>query len=415
MYREVLKNRNFLKLWGAQVASQVAAQLLNYGLIIHIYDLAKGTKYASSSVSLLIIAIGIPAVLFAVPAGAYVDLRDRKRVLNWANALRALLVPLFILLDQNLAAVYVLAFVVSIFSQFFVPAEGAALPRLVKEEHLPVANSFFVFTLNASFIIGYSLAAPIISRFGVHAVYAGVTAAFVIALLLTMALPSMKPPKLERFDVKSTYRAILKDLRLHFAKIVSEQTLLFPILLISLAQTIVGIIAALAPALAQQLFSKNLAETSHFLVLPAGIGLILGSVIAGKLLQSQSKVRVIFVAFFAAAAMLIVMAALPSIGSLIPLQYATALVTFALGFLDACMIVASQTLLQMASTDSLRGQIFGTLNMMINIAALVPVFIAGLLADIFTPLSVIGIIGISLGLLGILFLKLFGKISAKYA
>ncbi len=415
MYREVLRNRNFLKLWGAQVASQVAAQLLNYGLIIHIYELAKGTRYASSSVSLFIVAIGVPAILFAVPAGAYTDLRDRKRILNWANAMRALLVPLFILLDGQLAAVYALALFVSVFSQFFVPAEGAALPRLVKEEHLPIANSFFVFTLNASFIVGYSLAAPIISRFGVDAVYVTVTLAFIIALMLTLTLPSMKPHKLEKFDFVNTYRAIIKDLRLHFVKIIREETLLFPILLISLAQTIVGIISALAPAMAQQLFGKGLAETSHYLVLPAGIGLIIGSVVAGKVLQSQSKVRVIFVALFLAASVLLVMAALPVFARFVPIAPLTAIITFVLGLLNAGILVASQTLLQLASTDSLRGQIFGTLNMMINIAALVPVFVAGLLADLFTPLSVVGALGVFLGLLGLVFIRLFGKISHQYA
>ncbi|MCC7543271.1 MFS transporter [bacterium] len=415
MYREVLKNRNFLKLWGAQVASQVAAQLLNYGLIIHIYELAKGTRFASSSVSLFIVAIGIPAVLFAVPAGAYADLRDRKRILNWANALRALLVPFFILFDGQLAAVYALALVVSIFSQFFVPAEGAALPRLVKEEHLPIANSFFVFTLNASFIIGYSLAAPIISRYGVHAVYAGVTVAFVIALLLTMTLPQMKPPKMVKFEFVATYRAIIKDLRLHFTKIIREETLLFPILLISIAQTIVGIIAALAPAMSQQLFDKGLAETSHFLVLPAGVGLIIGSVIAGKLLQSQSKVRVIFIALFLAAGLLGAMVLLPLLAEVLPVGPVTAVLTFGMGLLNAGILVAAQTLLQLASTDSLRGQIFGTLNMMINIAALLPVFVAGLLADFFSPLSVVGAIGGMLFLMGLIFLKVFGKISPKYA
>jgi len=63
----------------------------------------------------------------------------------------------------------------------------------------------------------------------------------------------------------------------------------------------------------------------------------------------------------------------------------------------------------------LRGQIFGTLNMMINIAALLPVFLAGLLADFFAPLTVIGAMGfILVGIGGILVAK-FRKISVEYA
>lgn len=415
MYREVLHNRQFLKLWGAQVASQVAAQLLNYALLIRIYDIAQGTQYANSSVSLLIIAIGLPAILFAVPAGAYVDQRDRRKVLVWTNAIRAAMVPFFIIFDSNLLAVYVVAFLISIFSQFFVPAEGAALPRLVKKRHLSVANSFFIFTLNASFILGYSLAAPIIGTAGINAVYTTVTVAFVAALLLSLALPAMSPVVKTKFDWRNTVQAILKDLREHFSHIISTRTLLFPILLISLAQTMVGIIAALAPALSEKLFGQDLASTGHWLVVPAGIGLVVGSVAAGRLLSRMSKVRLAYLALFGASLTLIWLAFLPVIAEMTDVRPWVAISTFTLGFLDALMLVAAQTLLQLASTDRLRGQIFGTLNMMINIAALVPVFVAGLLADVFSPLTVLAGMGSVLFAVGLLFLLVFKKIARSYA
>ena len=67
MFREVLGNRQFLKLWGAQLASQIAAQLLNYALVIRIFNIAQGTRYANSAVSLLIVAIAIPATLWICP------------------------------------------------------------------------------------------------------------------------------------------------------------------------------------------------------------------------------------------------------------------------------------------------------------------------------------------------------------
>ncbi len=415
MYAEVLRNRQFLKLWGAQIASQVAAQLLNYALLIRIYDIAQGTRFANSSVSLLIVAIGLPAILVAVPAGAYVDQRDRKRVLAWTNLIRALLIPLFIVFDSQVLAVYVVAFLISIFTQFFVPAEGAALPKLVHKRNLSVANSLFIFTLNASFIIGYSLAAPIIGQSGIHTVYAVVMIAFIIAFLLSIALPSMRPPVKEKFDVRSTVRAIRTDLKEHFSHIIGTRTLLFPILLISIAQTMVGIVAALAPALSQKLFGTDLAHTGHWLVVPAGIGLVAGSVVAGRLLQHMSKVRLVYIALFSASAMLVWLAVLPTISHLTNVQPWVAASTFALGFLNALMLVAAQTLLQLASTDRLRGQIFGTLNMMINIAALAPVFIAGLLADVFSPLTVLAGMGAALAGIGVVFLLSFKRISHAYA
>ena len=415
MFREVLGNRQFLKLWGAQLASQIAAQLLNYALVIRIFNIAQGTRYANSAVSLLIVAIAIPAVLFAVPAGAFVDQRDRKRVLVWSNALRAMLVPLFIFFDTQVIAIYVIALLISVFSQFFVPAEGAALPRLVHKDQLTVANSLFIFTLNASFIIGYSLAAPIIGKAGIQAVYISVTLAFVIALLFSLSLPAMAPLEKVKFRVTNMLAAVRRDLQHHFRHIIRTRTLLFPILLISIAQTMVGVIAALSPALSQALFKADLSQTGHWLIIPAGVGLIVGSVLAGKLLTRISKVRLAYIAIFTASGLLIWLAILPHIFSGDQAQPYVAVTTFILGLFDAIILVSAQTLLQLASTDRLRGQIFGTLNMMINVAALLPVFLAGILADIFSPLTVLAGMGTTLAMIGLLFILIFRKISQQYA
>lgn len=415
MYSKVLKNRQFLKLWGAQLTSQIAAQLLNYGLLIRIYEIASKSSFANSAVSLLIVAIGLPAIFLAVPAGAYVDHHDRKTVLVWTNAFRALLVPLLIFLDTQILAVYVLVFLISIFSQFFVPAEGAALPKLVSKKELVAANSLFVFTLNASFIIGYSLAGPVIAKSGIHAVYVIVTIAFMVATMLSLLLPRIPAVHEGRFDFSGMMRTITRDLKGHFGEIVGSKVLLFPMVLIALAQTIVGVVSALAPALSQSFFQVGLEQSSYWLVMPAGIGLVFGSVFAAKLLQHRNKVKVIFVSLFCASAILVT---LPIVGASLQgslLKAMSVTMTFALGIFNAIILVSAQTLLQYASTDRLRGQVFGTLNMMINIAALAPIFAAGLLADTFNVLAVIAGVGSLLFILGVVLVLRFRGISARYA
>ncbi len=415
MYSKVLRNRQFLKLWGAQLTSQIAAQLLNYGLLIRIYEIASKSSFANSAVSLLIVAIGLPAIFLAVPAGAYVDHRDRKSVLVWTNALRALLVPLLIFLDTQIIAVYVLVFLISVFSQFFVPAEGAALPKLVSKKELVAANSLFIFTLNASFIIGYSLAGPVIAKSGIHTVYVIVTVAFLVATMLSLLLPRIPAVYEGRFDFAGILRTILRDLRGHFSQIVGSRVILFPMVLIALAQTIVGVVSALAPALSQSFFRVGLEKSSYWLVMPAGIGLVFGSVFAAKLLQHRNKVKVIFLSLFCASAILV---ALPIVGASSQgtiLKAASIAMTFTLGVFNAMILVSAQTLLQYASTDRLRGQVFGTLNMMINIAALVPIFAAGLLADTFNALAVVAGVGALLFIAGAVLSLRFRGISAGYA
>lgn len=415
MYSKVLRNRQFLKLWGAQLTSQIAAQLLNYGLLIRIYEIASKSSFANSSVSLLIVAIGLPAIFLAVPAGAYVDHRDRKTILVWTNALRALLVPLLIFIDTQIIAVYVVVFFISVFSQFFVPAEGAALPKLVSKKELVPANSLFIFTLNASFIIGYSLAGPVIASSGIHAIYIIVTIAFLVATGLSLFLPKIPAVHEGKFDFSGIIRTITQDLHGHFGQIVGSKVILFPMVLIALAQTIVGVVSALAPALSQAFFQVGLEQSSYWLVMPAGIGLVLGSVLAAKLLEHRNKVKVIFFSLFCASAILV---ALPIVGGNsdgTPLKVASMMMTFSLGVFNAMILVSAQTLLQYASTDRLRGQVFGTLNMMINIAALVPVFAAGLLADTFNALAVVAGVGALLCIVGVVLVMRFRGISARYA
>jgi predicted MFS family arabinose efflux permease len=112
VYVQLLKNTNFLKIWSAQLLSQIASNLLNFALIIRIFDLAANTPFANISVSLLILSFGIPSIIFAVLAGAYVDHLDRKKVLVITNLLRAVLVLMFLLFEQNLFMVYGLVFVI---------------------------------------------------------------------------------------------------------------------------------------------------------------------------------------------------------------------------------------------------------------------------------------------------------------
>ena len=72
MIVEILKNKDFMKIWLAQLASQLAANLLNFALIIRVFELSANTKFANISVSLLVLAFGVPGVeytphLFEIP------------------------------------------------------------------------------------------------------------------------------------------------------------------------------------------------------------------------------------------------------------------------------------------------------------------------------------------------------------
>ncbi len=387
MYSSLFKNIDFVKIWLAQLTSQLAANLLNFALIIRVYELSANTNFANISVSLLILAFGVPSIIFAVLAGAYVDHLDRKKVMVVTNIARAILVLFFLMFESNLIFVYLTVFAISTFSQFFTPAEAAALPRLVKKSDLVSANSLFLFTLYSSFILGYSLAGPIISAWGANSVYWVTSIAFVFSAFLSLGLPKLKA-KQKGLNFSSINHEVFITIRQTADKILRTPGLLFPIGNLTIGQMMIGIIAVVAPGLAIILFDQSLASASYKLIVPAAVGMVVGAVLVGQVLGKVHKAKLIN---FGIVLAVISLAGIGLIGRFKGIPFYTGIVvtlSLGLGFANALVGVSAQTLLQVHSTDEERGKIFGTLNMMMNLAASLPVLLAGITADLVSPASV---------------------------
>ena len=112
-YIRTIRQVNFAKLWSAQILSQVAQYLLNFALIILVYDLTAGSKFGNFSVSLVVLSFTIPSILFAPAAGTYVDYWDRKKVLLYSNLIRTILALIYIVSLDNLYAILLLTFLTS--------------------------------------------------------------------------------------------------------------------------------------------------------------------------------------------------------------------------------------------------------------------------------------------------------------
>jgi len=412
VYYDVLKNKNFLKIWSAQLTSQLAANLLNFALIIRVYELAATTRYANIAVSLLILAFGLPSIIFAVLAGAYVDHWDRKKVLVVTNIARAILVLSFLVFQNNLLLIYVGVFIISIFSQFFTPAEGAALPRIVDKKHFLTANSLFLFTLYGSFAVGYSLAGPIVAVWGSNAVYWVTAASFVFAALACMTLPSMRA-QIESQTFKQINHQVFSTIKTNFRSIITNKSLVLPIANLTIAQAMLGVLAVLAPAIAILIFNQSLANVSFKIIVPAALGMVAGAIVVGNFLKNVAKTRVIDIGITIAAIMLIGLGLVPRLSHLPLFDLIVVIIAFVLGFANGLVSVSAQTLLQLNSTDETRGKIFGTLNMMMNVAAIAPVFLAGVTADLVSPLVVLMGSGVLIGMYGIYQTKQFRTVNLK--
>src|SRR4029077_4812092 len=112
----------------------------------------------------------------------------------------------YLLFEHDLLLVLLISFLVSSITQFFSPAEASAIPALVTKRQLLRANALFVFTMYASFIIGYSASAPVIAAFGARGPYYLTSLMFGLAGLCVVFLPSIHAAQSNKLQFRRVVR-----------------------------------------------------------------------------------------------------------------------------------------------------------------------------------------------------------------
>ena len=133
-----LRVPDYRRLWVGQVVSVVGDKINQIAMAIMVYAI-------TGSMLQMGIMLGVtllPAALFGVVAGVYVDRWDRRRTMLTADLLRAaavLAIPF--VAGFGIGWAYLLAFFASTVALFFVPAKRSLIPDIVSAEGLMAANS----------------------------------------------------------------------------------------------------------------------------------------------------------------------------------------------------------------------------------------------------------------------------------
>ena len=157
MISPLLRNRDYMLLWGGQVVSTLgsAASSIIYPLLI--LDLTSSPSAAGVAAALRT----VPYLIFSLPVGALIDRWDRKRVMILCDLGRAavvLTVPIAIWLDMlTIWQLYAAGFLEGSLFVFFNIAEVAALPRVVQGAQLPQAAAQNEAAFGAASIVGPSV------------------------------------------------------------------------------------------------------------------------------------------------------------------------------------------------------------------------------------------------------------------
>ena len=146
---------DFLKLWTGQSISEFGSQISQLAIPL----LALIELHATTFEFAVLGVLGfMPFIIFALPAGVWVDRLRRRSILIVGDAARAVLLALIPILwfagVLQIWQLFAIQFVIGIFTVFFDVAYQSYLPSLIEREDLVDGNSKLQLTVSVAQVAG---------------------------------------------------------------------------------------------------------------------------------------------------------------------------------------------------------------------------------------------------------------------
>lgn len=375
-------------MWLGQIISNLGDTINYIALVVEVYKIS-GSGIAFSSLALFQI---VPVILIGPVAGAIVDRFSRKRVLIAADLARAVLV-LGLLVAQTVWQFYVLAFGLSLAGAFFTPAFAASISQLIDGDDLLAANAVTWSTAQAVQIAGSVLSGGLLALAGVRIVFGFNAVSFLFSAAMIWRVPF---PPLSTRGTAQADSSYLESIRAGIRYTRSDRFVSRIFLVQFLASLAVGGTSALLVALAERRYHLPAAGFATFL-LAIGIGALVGPLILGRILHTHRGATALFLPYLIRGAgdVLLGLFTMPLLGQVLLFVY---------GLNTSTGMVTYQSVMQSKVPDTMRGRVFALMDAGWNVARIVSVGLAGVLADCF-GIAVVYYIGgallIGAGILGL--------------
>lgn len=343
------------------------------------------------------VANTIPAMLLGTVAGVWADRWPKRGVMVASNGLRALLVllapltllpgPTWLGLGWGYWALVLMTLLESVLTQFFAPAEQAAIPLLVPPQQLLAANSLYQATSMAATIVGFALGDPILRL--LHGLLAGIGirgGEFVLlplcygaAAVAIAAIRLEETPRPDR-DV-GVWQEIVEGMQVLRERPSVRSAMLQLVLLYSLLAALYVLAISLAATI------QGLGPTGFGTLLAmSGLGLAIGAVAMAQLGDRFSR------RLLGCAGLGLIACCLVLLGQARGQLVLTLALCGLLGLGAALLAIPAQTTIQEETPEDQRGRVFGLQNNLINIALSLPLVLAGALVSQYGLLPVLWVL-----------------------
>ncbi len=356
---------DYRRLFVATLASGAGTYLAAIALTVDVFDRTGSGTWVSA----LLIAEFLPAILIGLLLGPLVDRWSRRRLLIGSDLVR-LAVFCALPFAGSATVVVILAFIAGLATGFFRPAVYAGMPNLVDDDDLPAANALLQAVENLAWMIGPIIGGVLLAVQGPELAYWLNAVSFLLSAALLARIPARR---LQAGEIES--RGHWQDLGDGFRLVRRSRALLTVLVVWN-----VVLLGSAAVNVAEVVLAKVSLDAGDFgfgvLVGASGLGLTLGSLAAGSLLD-RLGIRNTYAATIA------VMALGYGVAAVAP-TLAVAVVAVVVGtFGNGAAIVCNALLVQRGAPDELRGRAF-TVIMSSNYVLLgLGMAVAGPLVDVF--------------------------------
>ncbi len=396
---DILRNRNFLLLWIGQVISRFGDRLNQMALIALISTRAPGSTFELAK--LLSFTI-VPVFIIGPFAGVYVDRLNRKYTMVISDILRGLLVlliPLSFIYWDNIFPIYIVVFLIFSITRFFLTSQLSIIPSIVSSDKLLLANSLNSITRIVATIISFGIGGILVAWVGTRGgFYIDAVTYFISATMIAFIIFA---PKVYEFDKEiekerkptSVFRQIKEGIKY----LVYHKELHFTIGIMFSLMAGAGIMYTVMIVFIQETLG-SVTKDLGFLAMFAGIGLLLGALLFGRLGQKLRREKVMFCSLIFTGFSIILFSV---IVNYFKNFFVAAITTVLIGLSMSPIIISVQTFIHELVPNNIRGRVFSSLEIIIHIAFVIFMILGSFLADHIGPLYILVGTGILLIILGI--------------
>jgi MFS family permease len=184
-------NRNFRRLWLAQIVSEIG----DWFYTLSIYTLLLQLTGHAGSVALALILQVLPQAFAGPTAGVVNDRVKRKHVMIAADLVRFVVVlsMMFVRSRSTVWLVYPLLLAETTMTAFFEPARSSVIPNIAAESEVLVANTLSSATWSVNLLIGASVGGVVAAFFGRDAVFILNALSFLTSAILIAGMRFAEP------------------------------------------------------------------------------------------------------------------------------------------------------------------------------------------------------------------------------